>query len=281
MIGKKWDGTKWVSIQNPYGIPKRLEDAPSQTSSYPFFANTISPAVAHTKGVWAELLAAVSEDVDFVLVVGNNTHLSGADSSALWDIAVGAVGSEVIKVANIPVGYGGFMSNRLRIPIHIPAGSRISCRVQSVRVSASILPLVMLYNSPGIVTPDHVVTMGTDLANSRGVVIPGLGTNVRGPWIEISAATSERFLALVCCVQGGSSATSAGNTLVDIAVGPVGSEVVVVPNIAYSLSTSEFIQSWTDNLFPVDIPAGSRLSVRKRGATASIPIDVTLIGVPA
>ncbi len=268
-----------------YGILDRLADSPNiPGGSFGFYASINTGAVAHVKTPWAEIDASTAKTVDFIDVYLLNSALSATNSSALLDIAVGAVGSEVVIVSNLPVGYGNQWSNRIRVPVRVAAGVRLSVRVQGVRVSALHAQAFDLRRLPDGAGrgPDHLVTMGTNLATSQGVVVPAATVaNVRTPWVEVVASSIERFSAVILGVQFAGDTITSGNLVVDVGIGPAGAEVVVVPDVPYSANTAEFIQGWTDSLFAADIPAGSRIAVRMQNAQLANPIDITVIGVPA
>jgi hypothetical protein len=90
-------------------------------------------AIAHTKGLWAQLVASTTRDAKgFTLVVINDAS-STASSRHLVDVAVGAAGSEVIVLANMQAFFQGFQGGETVVgPIWtpIPAGSRIAARAQ-------------------------------------------------------------------------------------------------------------------------------------------------------
>jgi len=92
--------------------------------------------VADTKGSWVEITSATSVDARELLLitgVGLNSSLSVADF--LVDIGIGSAGNEEIIVPNIHLftdATADVMSHTfIRLPIQVPNGTRIACRMQS------------------------------------------------------------------------------------------------------------------------------------------------------
>ena len=108
----------------------------------------VTGGAAHTKGNFAQLTGVGGTVRDYIgFVVGfdnNNAALSTTNDNILFDIAIGAGGSEQIIIPNYPVGppqssssAGVFMTGDPSpfFPIAIPAGTRIAARVQSIVAS--------------------------------------------------------------------------------------------------------------------------------------------------
>ena len=228
-----------------------------------------SSASANTKGSWAQLIASTDMPADgFLLHVENP---SAVTKDYLVDIAVGGAGSEQVILSNLLVtvrntnGYA-----HTGIPFfgpHIPAGSRISARVQSNNAGAVTVQVSMTLLSANFITTglggQLISTLGASTADSGGVnVDPGTAANTKGAWSELSSSTPARFNQILLVIGNQSqSARAIANFLLDVGVGAAGSEQVIVPNLAFLQSSSTVpFPLWF--FVPVGVPSGSRLAVR-------------------
>lgn len=115
---------------------------------------------------------------------------------------------------------------------------------------------------------------GTLTASSDGTTITASGsTNTKGSWTQLVAS-----LGADCCwvlIEIGTPNTGVRKILVDIGVGAAASEQVVVSNLqvlTQSSGTGDDIKF----SFPLQIPAGSRVSARSQSATASAAVTVKM-----
>lgn len=112
---------------------------------------------------------------------------------------------------------------------------------------------------------------GFGIANEGGALVTAGAINTKGTPAVVQATTP--FDADMIIVQL-TSKSSAADQLIDLMIGGAGSEVVVVPNIYYTAgSNSAYGKTF---MFPVAIPAGSRLSARSQSATASVTARVAV-----
>lgn len=95
----------------------------------------------------------------------------------------------------------------------------------------------------------------------------GSGTNTKGPWSQLIAATTYDVDLLAIQVR---SAGTDQNALMDIGVGAAASEVVIVPNLydSYDGLVSDISRSNGFILCPVSIPNGSRIAIRCQASVA-------------
>lgn len=103
-------------------------------------------AVANTKTSWVQLIASTARAVREVQVLLTNpdTDSVGGDQNEKAfnvDVAVGAAGSEQIIIPNLQASRGWSLSfspdGPLRLPLAIPAGTRISARTSCSSTSTS------------------------------------------------------------------------------------------------------------------------------------------------
>lgn len=115
-------------------------------------------------------------------------------------------------------------------------------------------------------------TVGEVLGSSLGTTVTsGAGSNTKGSWVEIIAATTYVADGLLIIMSLG---TAGVNHLVDIGIGAVGSEQVIIPNL--------LVAPWQTNIciaypIPTGIPAGTRIAARSQsGASGGQTIYVTI-----
>lgn len=256
-------------------------DALTSISS-PWIA-ALTGGAAHTKGSYVELTPASTVDCYGLRIAITQTSVSTTNTSALLDIAVGGAGSEVDVIPNVGVGYKASFGTAIGFfPVFIPAGSRVSARVQGAEASKAITVVALpAARQIGSTRPStKVVTMGADTATSKGVNVTVASTNTKGSWSQIIASTAEPFTGLGVSMQGGADTTLAtGFGLADIGIGSAGNEVVIVPNLAISFSVQEAVSHYEHGAFHVAIPAGSRLAARAAFDSTANTIDVILHGI--
>lgn len=236
---------------------------------------------AHKKGAWTEIIAASPSDAGCLRVRASVVGSAGVNTATLVDVAVGAAGAEVAIASNVAVG--GAHSTvpyaiTFDLPVYVPAGSRISARIQSVVTggkTATIAAYLMATPWPTM-SPAAVDTIGGSPASSEGIPVTSAGT-----WVEAvaSSARSYRAVGVVPSLHTSIAATAL-NAVLSVGVGAAGAEVEVaalwVNRGATEMCHSSPVQ--TDSLTGVWIPAGSRIAVRDSlgGAGAG----ATVIGVP-
>lgn len=95
-------------------------------------ANNDSGGTANTLSAWAEVAASTAAHAKAAIVVAANVGAGATNSSAIWNLGVGAAGSEIVVAAGTlnHVGYQGDGA-AVTIPIDIPAGSRVAIRHQA------------------------------------------------------------------------------------------------------------------------------------------------------
>jgi hypothetical protein len=165
------------------------------------------------------------------------------------------------------------------LPVRIPSGSRLSCRVQAlipsdtctVTISAAVM-------SARQTLPTAVDVIGTNTATSRGTAFSGSV----GAWTQIAASTSRRYrgIYLVPSVIGTDIVSFTDD--LEIAVGPAGGEVEVGRVYCDFRNTETVFHANTYWYAPIacDIPSGSRLSVKTPVSANPNRYGVCLIGIP-
>jgi hypothetical protein len=245
-------------------------------------------ASANTKSLPHTIVLHTSIAAARILISLWNTEVTASgNDDYLVDISVDGV----VKFANLAlsVTQNNFKHARYDFPCDIPAGSSIEARSQCTRGNMDLQVSVTLIS--GTAVPRTITTYGASEVDSGGTLVdPGTVEHTKGAWVTITAAC-EVTAALV--VTPGNAAAALGlstlrlnnrSWLVDIAIGPVGSEVVKLSNLPIS---SEPTNPLTPTLFPAlpfAVPQGTRIAARAQQTGNNLTatdrlLDITLYGI--
>lgn len=106
---------------------------------------------------------------------------------------------------------------------------------------------------------------GTVTTSSNGTALTGGANNTKGSYTQLTASTTLDICALAVCLQETNNTTR--HCAVDIAVGASGSENVIISNLFVEGGTNG--ANGQDYLFPINIPAGTRISARAQNGSAT------------
>ena len=112
---------------------------------------------------------------------------------------------------------------------------------------------------------NSVATLG---ASSHGTDVMNYSTaaNTKSPWVQLTASAPCNCSFILINIQQ----SCAGPTVaIDIGVGAGGSEVAVISNLMAAPGTSTYTYTNTSYLFPLQVPAGTRISGRAQSAAAN------------
>jgi len=217
---------------------------------------------ANTKGAWAQLWASTAVNSSMLVCMFDDVTVSATNTATLVDIGIGGAGSEVVVIANISVGGLGHGTTHV-FPLYIPAGTRVSIRLQSAVVSKALAGRVSLVPAVGDQDAAQIVdTYGADTANSKGVTLatPSVAGTKTG-WTQIVASTTRDAAWITWSFASNGTNIAAAKGGVDIGYGGAGSEQVLVGNIRWEQLGTEAIRH-AGFVVPCNIPAGTRLAVR-------------------
>jgi hypothetical protein len=237
---------------------------------------------AHTKGAWAQLIAATPYDAYGIWIAIDGIHVSAAATAYLVDIGVGPAGEEQVIIPNLDVWgadntAAGLNPHLFWFPVYIPAGSRIAARGQSVTASKTCRVMVMLDAVPwyGLWGLGPVVDYGANLAASSGTsVTPGNGAF--GSWVQLGTTSRDHTFWTVSMDYLTNTNVSAFTTLVEVGVGPSGSQRSLGV-LRFRSTTAEQIAGGPFPLFlaSLPVPAGTPVWARAAsGGTAAIGVIV-------
>lgn len=238
---------------------------------------------ANTKSAWTQIVAGTGIDAHEIEFAPLTDGLGGT-SCALMDIGVGAAGAEQVVVPNIAYSqdqWSGFSAGRIRLPVAIPAGSRVAARLQSPSsgYQAELQFSAINNGMEGEQRRGKVIDIGTSLTTSAGTALTP-STTGKSAWVQLTASLPQHLYGIVLMVGNkGVSVTTAVFGHIDIGVGAAGAEQVVVPDYPVGVdSNAELYLPLYSPLIPFRVPAGQRIAVRAR-ASAAKAMYISLLGV--
>lgn len=165
-------------------------------------------ATIHTKGSYTELIAATTYDAYGFWLRLHSSYTTATVTAQLLDIALGTAGNEVVIVSNFLAGYQD-TNGMYFFPLFVPAGSRITARMQALITVATLNVGICLMEGPNGPFPifNGCDTYGADTATSDGT--PVLSGATYGSWTSIPAATTtSKAYGAVLGVIGGEDDTA-------------------------------------------------------------------------
>lgn len=237
----------------------------------------ISSTAANTKGTWVELTPATAAQASWIEVMIGSTATIGR---YLVDIGIGAAGSEAVLLPNL------HFENRqasiegqavYRFPVAIPAGSRVSARIQTSATTSNIrVSAILSTGDPGALTaPGTVLAYGANTGDSGLTLVTApLSVNTESAWVELTAATSAAARWVVLAFGSDLALSTGHRFLVDLATGAGGSEVPILSDLMIIVGAESDEPNPRQYAFPVVVPSGTRLAVRAQSTNASAVLDV-------
>lgn len=240
---------------------------------------------ANLKGSWVEIIASTAFGSS-ALCFGKT--LSSGNVQFLVDIGIGGSGSEQVIVPNIMTANGdvGRIAPVFQVlPMPIPAGTRIACRIQA-NGSSKVLDVVLAtIGSSFSELPifSRATAYGDDTSDSGGTQIdPGGSANTKGSWSQLTASTTNpiRWLWIMVSLKANSVPATASFSF-DIGIGAGGSEQIIIPDITLNSHDATDTLVPGTILLPVSIPSGTRLAARAQSTTTDATdrlFDLSCIG---
>jgi len=232
-------------------------------------------ATINTKSAWVEMIASTAEDwIGFYLKI---RQWLGSQEVIVWDVAVGASGSEVIILPNWLEQKGSDGHHATYGPFFapIPAGSRIAIRNQNQVTLSSANATAGISGITGsdwsLPSPSKMIDIGVDLTNTQGTTV--LGASGSGTWVEIDASLAEDISGLILHLDQQTNADSAAQ--IQIGIGASGSEVVLTPTIEASIANGQRHALPQHLSLPYAITAGTRIAARIAGNTVNWGVSFT------
>lgn len=254
---------------------------------------TSLPVVSFTSGingaaaVWQEVFASVPFDADAITL--RIMHLD--TGYAVFDIGVGAAGSEIPVVENLLYASRQNRYVEFYLPLSITKGSRLCIAGTSANATAgTVSAQVLLHHRTGLLPrgAERIETINASRSTGRVLTIfqgPTTTLNTLGAWAELtpSMPRATRFVLAVLSIATTttSNATITG-ALIDFAIGAPGSEQMLLSQVLaqFVRGNNTILNNFGPQYriqIPLVVPQGARLSVR--GQTTTIGATSRTMGV--
>lgn len=227
---------------------------------------------------WVEVVAAVSDDIQYLVLTLREEHLAGNNLLiSMVDIGVGAAGSEVVIAEELLIIKNDLdedMTALYRLPLRIGAGNRVAIRrstLQGVHTGSLRYTLSLYGGADTYNTYSRCDMLGR-------VTSPSATANVYSAWLEVNAAVSYTYKEIIIGhVNPYNGAQQAAWQLVDVGLGAASSEttVFVASQSATNLDSDLTTKVHSDR-FPITISSGSRVSVRVMNTDSGANSPMTL-----
>ena len=242
----------------------------------------LTGGASNTKGSYTQLVAATTFDACWIMVSIKET--SNSTTHCAVDIAIGAGGSEKVILSNLMVegSTNGTSGANSLFPCNIPAGTKISARAQNGGAVADG-PTVSIILFDGGFTQFEGAAGADDIgfvsATTYGSLITASASaNTKGSYTQLVAATARDYIGFVLYFGAPSTGAGASRGLYDIAIGSIGSEIVIVPNIGANAVQVNSKPAYSGPFF-INIPAGTRIAARMQADTGSQAGGMVLYGI--
>lgn len=253
-----------------------------QIASTSLMTSVLASGTANALGNWTTLHAGAPFPVyGMELFLGSTPWAaSSTNTQALLSIGTGS------NALAQDVAFGGSLTyHSWYFPIYVPIASPIQVQLRSAVASKSALFGVRLFGGgSGLESASRAVTYGQVTASSTGTAMTApVSTNTKAAWTQIVASTTSpaRWL-LVGITNPPTTIPTGASGLIDVGAGIAGSEGIIIPDIAFTVTTGCDINAAMALCFPVNLPAGVRLATRYQAtsiSTASRPnITLTTFG---
>lgn len=246
------------------------DNRPATLATTAIGTNITSGAI-DTESAWTQLIASTARDAWGILVGFNRGAVNAAVRSILCDIGIGGAGSEIALISNL-IGNSGLTTNvghhnARFFPIFIPAGTRLSARVQTNVASHVLDVAVRLIGAPDgapYMPCAGVETLGTVTGSLFAAVTPG-ASGAYGSWTTIGT-TVRAWKGFTALFQTANNAVQT-NQNVHAEIGY--SSVALTTHFA-ELNNIETIGNYAEQMPCMQpIPAGTIMQVRIKSSVAS------------
>ena len=242
---------------------------------------SVTPGASNAEGAWTQIFsaAAVSQDVDFLMMLIYAGTTSGQAKNHLLDIGVDPAGgtSYTPIISNIVCGasvssIGG--ARKHAFPIRIKAGSSIAVRIQGNNATAgTVSVLARIFGRPTEPIFQKVgsysETVGT-ITNSEGVAFTP-GTAADGSWVLLGTTTRSLWWWNLC-VQISNATMSGNEVYVEIAHGDGSNKHIIMKETVLSSTVEAINLAFSANLKFMEaycpLPVGTNIYVRGRARLA-------------
>ena len=224
-------------------------------------------ASAHTKGSWTEIIASTTYATSWLMVTAG--ALRTTLQNHLFDIGIGASTAEVVLIPNLFHSLEASSNPQPRqylLPLGVPAGSRLSARTQGSVGGGGLNLALHCFAAPITGPPPLSRVEACGVVAGSTVLTPGdagATPHTDSAWIELIAATSFPYRWLLMTLSQDAAAGAEPTYLVDIGVGPAGSEVELIPDISDHVGNTAEGGGLCVGV-PISVGGGVRVSYRFR-----------------
>jgi len=106
----------------------------------------------------------------------------------------------------------------------------------------------------------------------RTTVTSHSSAHTKGSWTQLLSSLPFSADGLLITIYG-STATAGREYLIDIGIGPTDNEIVLIPNLPWSMNSTMRLKTW-QAYFPLSVPVGTRISARVQCSTGDSAIYV-------
>lgn len=236
-------------------------------------------ATIHTKATtYTTLIASTAQIANGIWVTGFDVAVTGTDTGQLMDIAKGAAASEVDIITNIDMGEASISAGSASVSngkifyfpgITIPAGTRISARIQATITIDTIVVAIWLDNRfQWQIGSAAWVTYGANTAASAGTSVPS-AANAFGAWTSIGSTTSRNHNLWSIGVDSlGDTSLVSALCLIEIGYGPNSGAVTSIGVVQTNKSATEGFSGCFPPVLSFVVASGSQLWARIAGISA-------------
>ncbi len=191
--------------------------------------------------------------------------------------AVGGSGSEQPIVTHL-IACNVSLSESYLLPIHIPAGSRLSCKNNDGNSSDVA---VRLFDGSFTHTEGYAGAEAVGyVTNDKGTALTPPGSaDTKSSYIQLVASTSRDYAGFLVQFDDQAASSFAGEQFhVDIAIGGAGSEQIIIGDIQVHTNSAQgkaFRRIYGPYMIP--IPSGTRIAARIQSSSSAVnPPGLTL-----
>lgn len=240
---------------------------------------------ANVKSSWTQIGSALQFDASMIEVFMSYVNQGDTDYQYSVDIAAGPSGSQMTLLSNIPMS-GNSPSNYgtsyffAFLPIILSTGTVIWGRcVGNATPANSTINLGVNTFDTNFVSKESYLgfdTYGNTGTGTGTVVTPGNG--VKGSWTQIGGLTYKEYQGLLFQFDYADSTVSHGYVL-DLAVGPSASQIIVLRNIPWLISGPAIRVPQSSWFYEMTIPAGTNFWIRASDVSGSAAnFGITIFG---
>ena len=242
----------------------------------------------YSLGAYYEIVAATSEDIDYLEVV-----VAGDQSSSVrsfLEIAVGAAGSEETLIpymaANNIVRAEQEVYSTVGVPFSIKKGNRIAVRGAKLGNGENIFTarlrgykrradVVSRFSQKGIAYGCGINQGASALQAGQALTA---GNSVWGSWVEISSSAEQSHDLLSAHVFRAGETSDPHDLELNIGTGPVGAEQVIGSVYAGKAGTSYSEIAPAMSMIQTHISKGERIAIRGKNYGGARNVIVGIVG---